>query len=59
MTESHAIITAEVNANIANDRYQDAFDAHEHPEILDVLATEADIAQRYFEDLLMSAEGNA
>lgn len=59
MFESHAIIAAEVAAEIANERYQSAFDAQDHPETLDVLATEADIAQRRYEDILMHAEGNA
>lgn len=59
MTQSHALIAAEVAAEIAVERYQNAFDAQDHPEVLDVLATEADVAQRRFEDILMSAEGNA
>ena len=52
MNEAHAIIAAEIEADIAAERYHDAADAHEHPEYLDVLATEADIAQRRFEELL-------
>ena len=59
MTATHAIIAAEIEAEIAAERYHAAHAADEHPEFLDALATEADRAQRRFEDLLMSAEGTA
>ena len=59
MTATHAIIAAEIEAEIAAERYHAAHAADEHPEFLDALATEADRAQRRFEDLLMRTEGTA
>ena len=58
MTEAHAIIAAEIEAEIAAERYQAAYDAHDHPEYLASLFTEVERTQRYFETMLLEG-GNA
>lgn len=51
MTEDHAIIAAEVEAELALQRFEAASDADEHPELVDQLATEAHIALSRFEEM--------
>lgn len=45
MTFQQSIDLAEIEADLAFERYIDAFNADEHPEILDTLSNEAQMAQ--------------
>lgn len=53
MTETQALIAAEIDAEIAAERHQSAAHAQEHPDLLDALATEADLAWSRFDELLL------
>ena len=44
MTLQQSLELAELEADIATERYLDAFEANEHPEILDQLITEVALA---------------
>ena len=50
MTFEQSLDLAELEADIAYERYLEAFDTNEHPEILEQLNTEAAIARyRYYD----------
>lgn len=50
MTFEQSLDLAELEADIAFERYLEAFDTNEHPEVLEQLNTEAALARnRYFD----------
>lgn len=53
MTEAHAIIAAEIAADMADEAYFEAHERGAHPSELDQLEAEAYRANRQFEDLLL------
>ena len=53
MTEAHAILAAEIAADMADEAYFEAAERSAHPSELDLLRTEAHEANRRFEDLLL------
>lgn len=55
MTYQEAIELAEVEAEIAFERFLKAFEDDEHPEIVDQLNNEAAIAQQRYETTHMEA----
>lgn len=50
MTLQQSLELAELEADIAAERYLEAFEADEHPEILEQLNTEATIARHKYYD---------
>lgn len=48
MTFQQSLELAELEADIAAERYLEAFEAEEHPEILEQLNTEAAIARHHY-----------
>jgi len=50
MTFQQSLELAELEADIAAERYLEAFEAEEHPEILEQLNTEAAIARHRYYD---------
>ena len=50
MTFQQSLELAELEADIAVERYLEAFEAEEHPEILEQLNTEAAIARHRYYD---------
>ena len=54
MTEAHAIIAAEIAADMADDAYFEAEARGAHPSELELLQSEAFVANRRFEDLLLA-----
>ena len=55
MTEAHAIIAAEIAADMADEAYFEAAERGAHPSELDVLEAEAYRASRQFENVLLAA----
>ena len=53
MTEADAIIAAEIDAELAAERYETAAQDDEHPELLDRRATEAYVAMMRFKEMLL------
>lgn len=51
MTFQQSLDLAELEADLAFDRYIDAFNADEHPEHLEQLSTEAQLAQARYDNL--------
>ena len=51
MTFQQTLDLAEIEADLAFDRYIDAFNSDEHPEELDRLSIEAQIAQARYDEL--------
>lgn len=50
MTYQQSLELAELEADIAHERYMEAIETDEHPEILELLNTEATIARhKYYE----------
>ena len=54
MTEAHAIIAAEIAADMADEAYFEATERGAHPSELELLEAEAHRANRRFEDLLLA-----
>ena len=54
MTEAHAIIAAEVAADLADEAYFEALERGVHPSELELLEAEAYRANRKFEDMLLA-----
>ena len=52
MTYQQALDIAELEADMAFERYIEAFNANEHPEMLNSLTTEAHIAQKRYDELV-------
>ncbi len=50
MTYQQSIDLAEIEADLAFERYIDAFNSDEHPEILDRLEIEAQVAQAKYDE---------
>ena len=54
MTEAHAILAAEIAADMADEAFFEAQENGAHPYELDLLRTEAHDANRRFEDMLLA-----
>ena len=54
MTEAHAFIAAEIAADMADEAYFEATERGAHPSELELLQSEAFVANRRFEDLLLT-----
>ena len=54
MTEAHAIIAAEIAADIADEAYFEAQERGAHPSELELLQAEAYRTNRWFEDMLLA-----
>ena len=54
MTEAHAIIAAEIAADMADEAYFEAAERGAHPSELELLEAEAYRTNRRFEDLLLA-----
>lgn len=52
MTYQQSLDLAEIEADMAFERYIDAFNADEHPEMIETLTTEAQIAQQRYDELI-------
>ena len=52
MTFQQTLELAEMEADIAFERYIEAFNADEHPEMLDQLTTEAYSAQERYDEMI-------
>lgn len=52
MTFQQTLELAEIEADIAFERYIEAFNADEHPEMLDQLTTEAHSAQERYDEMI-------
>jgi uncharacterized membrane protein YgaE (UPF0421/DUF939 family) len=50
MTFEQSLDLAELEADIAFERYLEAFDTNEHPEVLEQLNTEAALARHRYHD---------
>ena len=54
MTEAHAILAAEIAADMADEAYFEAAERGAHPSELELLEAEAHRANRWFEDMLLA-----
>ena len=54
MTEAHAIIAAEIAADMADEAYFEAQENGAHPSDLEALQSESYLANRRFEDMLLA-----
>lgn len=54
MTDNQIILAAEIDADLAEEAYFEAFETDLHPTELDLLATEAWLARTQHEDLLLA-----
>ena len=54
MTKAHAIIAAEIAADMADEAYFEAVDRGAHPSELELLEAEAYLANRRFEDISLA-----
>lgn len=52
MTFQQSLDLAEIEADLAFERYIEAFNADEHPEFIETLTTEAKIAQSRYDDMI-------
>jgi len=52
MTYQQSLDLAEIEADMAFERYIDAFNADEHPEMIDTLTIEAQVAQQRYDELI-------
>ena len=50
MTYQQSLDLAEIEADLALERYLEAFEADAHPQILDQLNVEADLARQRYEE---------
>ena len=52
MTFEQSLNLAELEADLAFERYLEAFNADEHPEMLEALTTEAQFAQERYDEII-------
>lgn len=52
MTYQQSLELAELEADLAFERYLEAFNADDHPELLEALTTEAQIVQERYDELI-------
>lgn len=52
MTFDQSLNVAEIDADLAHERYVEALNADDHPELIDMLLTEAQLAQQRYDELL-------
>lgn len=52
MTYQQSLALAEIEADLAFERYLEAFNADEHPELLETLTTEAQVAQERYDEII-------
>lgn len=52
MTYQQSLELAELEADLAFERYLEAFNADDHPELLEALTTEARFAQERYDELI-------
>lgn len=52
MTFQQTLDLAEIEADLAFERYIDAFNSDEHPELIDKLSTEAHMAQQRYDETI-------
>ena len=52
MTFQQTLDLAEIEADLAFERYIEAFNAEEHPEMIEALTTQAQIAQERYDEII-------
>lgn len=52
MTFQQTLDLAEIEADLAFERYIEAFNAEEHPEMIEILTTQAQIAQERYDEII-------